>query len=586
MKKTIFLLMLSVLSFSLFSLESFVEEEIDLSKTMASDVSVIGGSISCQPVRTSYGYIATGDGKQLYGFTQEGRLLWQRSTRFKLKKFLSVFLEDLVCVVSTDSKISLINSTGLTLWTEECSFVVSDEPFQGCDGRIFVRGKNMVACYGIKGTLRWECKTSDQDQNIRPVLLGDGSFIVFHDKKKDGKSVGLRISPFGRIIEEIVFSGEVTDAVEMNTGIVLAFANGSAGLLSLKDDSTVSSWTIPTGPRGMAVPLRIVPDKICDEVYFVYGASSKVTRIQASNGTILSEFDSNVGGSDLSYCKVTAQGLVLCTKRNGVCLRNDGKTVWKVKFDPNKTTEYLFASDSGYLVLCNSNWSMELYQTRLNVGTKTSTYFKRKPKSVVFDHPQGLLPSSEAFGRLLEDKEADEMLSCFLEGRLENESEMLGLLDMEVKEMASQWRQINPRGMRESLFFKENTTYCEKLLDIVSETQILFCRSEIISMLKNTSDPTFLMILIRCTKKICWDPDSKILDTIEGLLNSKRISPKDTKLLNEIADATWEICRFMGRPVFFQKGKNILGYMLYPQFSKETRNKAIETMKKIADSNL
>ena len=109
--------------------QNFVNKEIDLSQTIASNIAVIGGSLACQPVRTSYGYVAAGDGKQIYGFTQEGRLLWQRTAKFRLKKFISVLSEDLICVVSTDSQIALLNSSGLFLWSSKSDFTVMDEPF-------------------------------------------------------------------------------------------------------------------------------------------------------------------------------------------------------------------------------------------------------------------------------------------------------------------------------------------------------------------------------------------------------------------------------------------------------------------------
>ncbi|MBQ0039905.1 MAG: hypothetical protein KBS64_05720, partial [Treponema sp.] len=100
------------------------------------------------------------------------------------------------------------------------------------------------------------------------------------------------------------------------------------------------------------------------------------------------------------------------------------------------------------------------------------------------------------------------------------------------------------------------------------------------------NDPSLLVFIVKCAGNAAWDPDCQILNTIEQLMNSKRITPKDTILLNEICDTTWEICRFMGRPSFFSKGRHILSYLLYPQFPKEIRDKAVETMKKIAEADL
>lgn len=587
MKRLNHLLALLFFTLPLFGQTSFVDKEIDFAQTMPTDINVIGGMITCQPVRTSYGYISTGDGKQIYGFTQEGKMLWQRAAKFKLKRFLSVFQEDLICVVSTDSRISLLNSSGLNLWTARCDFVISDEPVQGADGRIFVRGKNMLACYGIKGTQRWETRTPDQNQKVKPCLLGDGSIVIIHDRTQEGKSVGTRYSPFGKFLEEIVFAGEVIEAVSMQDGIVLSFRDGSAGLLSVENKNTISKWTIPAGANGMSIPIKILPDLKNREVFFIYGPSSKVARVKTGNGEILEQFDSGIGSSDITYSALTSQGVTLATKSKACCIRKDGKPAWNVRFDPKKSIKYLFTSDSGYMVLCNSNWSLELYQTRLNVETAASSYFEAKPKQIKVENPEKLMPSSYEMGVVLEGEYAEEIKNAFVEGNLkEDEEEYLSLLSMEIKEMARQWNRNKAQGLRENLFFRENIDYGIRLLDIASESQIYFCRSETNSMLRNVSDPSLMVRLIKNAGKAGWDPDCQTLETFEYLMNTKKITPQDKLLLDAIIESTWEICLFMGRPTFYQKGKNILSYMLYPQFQKETRDKAVEVMKKIAASKL
>lgn len=588
MKRLLAVFFTAVILLPLFCQSVFVEQEIDFAKVMPADINVIGGEITCQPVRTSYGYIATGDGKQLYGFTQEGKLLWQRSAKFRLKKFLSVFSEDLVCIVSTDSKVSLLNSSGLNLWTSKCDFVISDAPIQAQDGRIFVRGKNTLSCYGIKGTRRWQIDTEEQNLKIKPALLEDGSVIIFFARTKEGKSIGHRISAYGKVLEEIVFAGQIAEALSMQEGIVLSFTDGSAGFLALEKENTVSKWTIPSGNAGMQAPVKILADKKNKEAYFIYGTDSKIARIKAKNGQILAQFNSGLGTAALTYGAITSQGIVLAGKAKACCMNKDGNTMWRVKFDPKKSIKYLFASDSGYLVLCNSNWALELYQARLNVGSKGSSYMEDKTRPLKTEEIENLMPSSYEFGQAIEQDKINEMLADFTEGNLkEKEEEYLTLLNMEIKEMAGQWNRVKATGgLRESLYFKENMDYATSLIELASESQVYFCRNEIIAMLKNVSDPSLLLILIRCCGKIAWDPDCQILNTFEYLMNTKKIQPSDKVLLDAMAESTLEICTFMGRPAFYQKGKNIIGYMLYPQFQRETREKAVNVLKKIADSKL
>ena len=84
----------------------------------------------------------------------------------------------------------------------------------------------------------------------------------------------------------------------------------------------------------------------------------------------------------------------------------------------------------------------------------------------------------------------NEMLADFTEGNLkEKEEEYLTLLNMEIKEMAGQWNRVKATGgLRESLYFKENMDYATSLIELASESQVYFCRNEIIAMLKKRLD--------------------------------------------------------------------------------------------------
>lgn len=81
---------------------SFTSQEIDLTTENPSFVSVLGGNILCQPIKTSYGYIAAGDGKQILGFSKLGKLLWQRAAPGRLKPFITEGPADLIYGATTD----------------------------------------------------------------------------------------------------------------------------------------------------------------------------------------------------------------------------------------------------------------------------------------------------------------------------------------------------------------------------------------------------------------------------------------------------------------------------------------------------
>ena len=76
------------------------------------------------------------------------------------------------------------------------------------------------------------------------MTLNDGSLLHIQKKEISGKSTALRISPFGKILEEIVFTGIISCAVESSEGIILGFTTGSIAMCSVIDGSAETKWGI------------------------------------------------------------------------------------------------------------------------------------------------------------------------------------------------------------------------------------------------------------------------------------------------------------------------------------------------------
>lgn len=588
MKKSLLCFVFLAFNFFLYP-QSFLEKEINIADSLATDVAVLGGNISCQPIRTSYGYAATGEGRQLYGFTQEGKILWQTAIQDRNVKFLSVFAEDQLCTVSVsvDSKLSLLNSSGLLLWSSSVDFIVEDSPLQGIDGRIFVRGERNLACFGMKGTQRWIISTENQDLSVKPAALNDGSIAVFMNEASDGKFSMQRFSPYGKLLEILQWNSKPIQAETIQDGMLVAFEDGLIQKLSVENDKIKKLWKIDSKNSKIDSPAKLIPDKKNNETAIVYGSPSKIVVVKNAAGKILKEFRTEIESRKFKYTTVSAQGITICTETNGYCYRKDGSIIWKVKFDPSKKIKYLFTSDSGYIVFCNDNWSMELFQTRLNLNKNTNSFVPYKLKQIENKVEKNYVPSSTQYGQLIDEELLEKMKKDFEDGNYpDKEEQFTAMLSAELKQMSREWFEIKSRELHEELFFDSNVEYSRKIFEILGESQIILCRSELISMIRNVSDPYLLQQVIQCAGKMSWDPDGQILKTIDYLMNTKKIGPKDTAILNAIADATFEICRFMGRPSFFSMGSKILGYMLFPQFPDEIRHKAIETMEKIKESKL
>ena len=161
----------------------------------------------------------------------------------------------------------------------------------------------------------------------------------------------------------------------------------------------------------------------------------------------------------------------------------------------------------------------------------------------------------------------------------------MSLIQSELNHLYSDWTMTARITGEEKPYFRQNIEYTQTVIDIASSVGISFERKKLATLLKKAEDQSMKICLIRACKKQAYDPDGVFLDTMEYLIKN-RVQNTDLSTLDEICDAVYEICRYMGRPVFFEKGQAILGYLLYPQYNERTRQKARETLKKIKESKL
>ena len=69
------------------------------------------------------------------------------------------------------------------------------------------------------------------------ILLNDGSILVIYNgQKADISSKGVRISPFGEILEEITFESFVKNLSITNNGVLISFTNASFLSITFKYD--------------------------------------------------------------------------------------------------------------------------------------------------------------------------------------------------------------------------------------------------------------------------------------------------------------------------------------------------------------
>ena len=188
---------------------------------------VVGGAPVGNPLVTEYGFAVPLEGRTMAAVSEDGRLMWFAGLPgSRISPHSSTGTGDFLITVSGGNAVSLINPSGLTLWSAKAPAEIISTPIQGRDGRIYVQCPREVVCFGINGTLKW-ATPAGESSGIPLMELEDGSILHIQKKTLQGCSTALRYSPFGVILEELTFSGKVTSAITTKYGVILVFTDCS-----------------------------------------------------------------------------------------------------------------------------------------------------------------------------------------------------------------------------------------------------------------------------------------------------------------------------------------------------------------------
>src|SRR5574344_956062 len=371
MKKYLFVYIIILLLAKFSAFAQMNASSYDLKRISPNWISVLGGNVLCEPVRTSYGFAVVGEGKMVSAFTPSGTVLWQRSFTKSIKPYLTVGLSDMLYVVSGTSMLTMLNPSGAVIWSTDTGFSIQNEPLAGRDGRVFVNGKNTIACYGTNAVCRWSIETETQDKDAPPAELNDGSLLVFLSKTENGRSVASRVSPFGVVMENIIFTGKVKQAVSCKEGTLLTFTDGSAGFCSVKDGSLDSRWVLSSSDGVLSSHTAACSADLFLEGKAVLcsGNPARLYIVSTADGSISNTINTNtIDTADISCLTFSPDGIIAADNNSALCTNADGTFLWEALFNPLKKWNYLFPTDSGYLAFCGTNWVIEAYRMKQTLG--------------------------------------------------------------------------------------------------------------------------------------------------------------------------------------------------------------------------
>lgn len=582
MYKKVYRKIIILLFFSFFFQNSFsnnLKSQVFIDNLDRSFVSALTGSPSSIPVSTEYGFILIQENRFLASYSKNGQCLWQRNLNSKIVNF-TIGENEFIYAITSKNELVLVNPSGLILWKKPIGFSTNLCALEGFDSRIFVQGKNTLSCFGIGGIKKWSIKTENQS-SLPMKKINDGSVIVFLEKLINGKSVAIRVSPFGEVIEEIVFQGKIINSFESNEGLMVVFSTGELGMFSIKNEKKGMSYS-----KWLNKDIVCTKDSKCIKInnsqYAIITPTKELSVINCSTGIKQTSFSIAEIKNNLLTIDFLDNKYILSDFEKTIVFYSTGKK-YKHFIHPEKTGKYnwnyMTFTDAGFLIYFSNDWTINSFKIISTSKEKNNynflTYKKNLKNYNNFFELENYVPDGSYFSnKILETLKSGD----YSTKEIDFSKNIISGINSYVFEKNSIQTNLDSTNL---IKIEYSPIDLENLISIVPYFQTSQMSEYLAQLLSVETDKTLIIKILQGISQCGYDPSGEILLEIERLI--KNSNPNDKLILSSAVDCVYEICRFMGRPAFVSKGKNILTNLFYPQYDESTKKSVRQVMQKLAD---
>lgn len=577
------------------------DSNITLSMYNANWNCIFEGEAIAAPKETSNGFIVLTDGKTLLSCSETGDTLWEKELKNISHPLFSVFPDDFIAIVNGKKTLEFLNASGSTLWTKEVDFEITEDPKQGRDGRIFVRGEKNIACFGINGICKWSIQVQT-DKSIPLLELNDGSLFVVYkngDSNEENKKFGAYIiSPFGKITNALYFSKLVNSAFSCEQGVVVGFHTGEFALYAKKNKKTEQIWSVTLEKLGLVEKTHIkrmtffpLQDTVSAMIIEGSSFSTTVAVFENSTGIIQSTFQPTLSLTELiCYSRAMAGNAVfLCNKSIATIFDFSGTVLWSVNLpslESRKTAwNYITYTKNDFLLLCSKSWMLSAYRTLQTNSRQTKKDVKKSPYPYYENFYDDISASytglfSESLmteftnakrERILEDGFYAEKEKDFSSSIFSALNAYKSMISSEVSRSAKKGSLVYDKKGFECILHQGCLLGGRKTSDLLAE------------ILSYKNDYDILLLLTKAAGNAGYDPDEKMFSALEASL--LKIPSQNSLNIVAVSDALYEICRFMGKKELYQRCIKTLSSLISNKYDTSVTEAARKNLSKIAKLN-
>jgi len=523
----------------------------------------LGGAVLSLPHVQAQSAVVALDGGNIRAYSTTGTPMWNYSARGRISPYITRSREGTSYFSRTNGILIAVNRVGRELWRHNLESPLTANVVVGWDGRLFVPTEKKITCFTASGSLLW-ARTFESPIAIAPKLDRHGG-IIFALESRDVFS----IDPFGNFKTWPLSKSPVVLLSIDRQQILALHADGTLEILGATSEwfiSAQASASVSGQSESHTSPLPELPSTPIaaagrGNVFAVALNDGKVALVSLDERRVLWSGDSHIKEAinngtrpDLEVEMLyDERGIYLLSRNGATSFSHDGRRLWYM-FLQNVAAVPAFGGD-GVLYVGGRDWILYAYKIEDRILSGRENLYGPEPDGIYgtgSPHVSFLpeLPLSEAAIRM----GLEEAASAINYGKVgADELEWVSFL-MVVS--ASRY----------------NIQYRISALQLLGKIGSQETIPWLTNFFRRESEPLLKASAAYAIGAIGVDPQGI---AIRAFLDF--VSPvgriRDERVLEAVASATGDLCRFSGPPLS-QTGVRILSLLSTDSHPRSVSNRA------------